>query len=92
MSPGLLFLAYGVIVIVAMYVFVYIPNKKKHRKMQEMHNSIAAGDMVITIGGVVGRVVKKEKKEGDYLTLVIDEEKEVTMRIVLYAVNQKIDK
>ena len=87
MSPGLLFLAYGVIVIVAMYVFVYIPNKKKHRKMQEMHNSIAAGDMVI--GGVVGRVVKKE---GDYLTLVIDEEKEVTMRIVLYAVNQKIDK
>ena len=43
MSPGLLFLAYGVIVIVAMYVFVYIPNKKKHRKMQEMHNSIAAG-------------------------------------------------
>ena len=89
MSPGLLFLAYGVIVIVAMYVFVYIPNKKKHRKMQEMHNSIAAGDMVITIGGVVGRVVKKE---GDYLTLVIDEENEVTMRIVLYAVNQKIDK
>ena len=85
MSPGLLFLAYGVIVIVAMYVFVYIPNKKK----QEMHDSIAAGDMVITIGGVVGRVVKKE---GDYLTLVIDEEKEVTMRIVLYAVNQKIDK
>ena len=64
MSPGLLFLAYGVIVIMAMYVFVYIPNKKKHRKMQEMHDSIAAGDMVITIGGVVGRVVKKEGGEG----------------------------
>lgn len=28
MSPGLLFMAYGVIIIVAMYVFVYIPNKK----------------------------------------------------------------
>lgn len=28
--------------------------------MQEMHDSIAAGDMVITIGGVVGRVVKKK--------------------------------
>ena len=53
MSPGLLFLAYGVIVIVAMYVFVYIPNKKKHRKMQELHDSIAEGDRVITIGGVV---------------------------------------
>lgn len=87
MSPGLLFLAYGVIVVVAMYIFVYIPNKRKQRKVQELHNSIAAGDMVITIGGVIGRVVQKE---GNYLTLVIDEEKDVSMRIVLYAVNQKI--
>ena len=61
MSPGLLFLAYGVIVIMAMYVFVYIPNKKKHRKMQEMHDSIAAGDMVITIGGVDWKGGKKRR-------------------------------
>ena len=45
------------------------------------------GDRGITIGGVAGRVVRKE--EG-YRTLVIDEEKNVTMKIVLYAVNQKI--
>ena len=87
MSPGLLFLAYGVIVIMAMYVFVYIPNKKKHRKMQEMHDSIVAGYGHHHRRGSW----KGGKKEGDYLTLVIDEEKEVTMRIVLYAVNQKID-
>ena len=89
MSPGLLFLAYGVIVVAAMYGFVYIPNKKKHKKMQELHDSVKAGDMVVTIGGVVGKVAKKE---GEYLTLIIDEEKNVTMKIVLYAVNQKIDK
>ena len=89
MSPGLLFLAYGVIVVVAMYGFVYIPNKKKHKKMQELHDSVKAGDMVVTIGGVVGKVAKKE---GEYLTLIIDEEKNVTMKIVLYAVNQKIEK
>ena len=88
MSPGLLFLAYGVIVVVAMYGFVYIPNKKKHKKMQELHDSVKAGDMVVTIGGVVGKVAEKE---GEYLTLIIDEEKSVTMRIVLYAVNQKIE-
>ena len=45
--------------------------------------------MVVTIGGVVGKVAKKE---GEYLTLIIDEEKNVTMKIVLYAVNQKIEK
>ena len=89
MSPGLLFLAYGVIVVAAMYGFVYIPNKKKHKKMQELHDSVKAGDMGVTIGGVVGKVAKKE---GEYLTLIIDEEKNVTMKIVLYAVNQKIEK
>lgn len=89
MSPGLLFLAYGVIVVAAMYGFVYIPNKKKHKKMQELHDYVKAGDMVVTIGGVVGKVAKKE---GEYLTLIIDEEKNVTMKIVLYAVNQKIEK
>ena len=89
MSPGLLFLAYGVIVVAAKYGFVYIPNKKKHKKMQELHDSVKAGDMVVTIGGVVGKVAKKE---GEYLTLIIDEEKSVTMKIVLYAVNQKIEK
>ena len=89
MSPGLLFLAYGVIVVAAMYGVVYIPNKKKHKKMQELHDSVKAGDMVVTIGGVVGKVAKKE---GEYLTLIIDEEKSVTMKIVLYAVNQKIEK
>ena len=89
MSPGLLFLAYRVIVVAAMYGFVYIPNKKKHKKMQELHDSVKAGDMVVTIGGVVGKVAKKE---GEYLTLIIDEEKNVTMKIVLYAVNQKIEK
>ncbi len=89
MSPGLLFLAYGVIVVAVMYGFVYIPNKKKHKKMQELHDSVKAGDMVVTIGGVVGKVAEKE---GEYLTLIIDEEKNVTMKIVLYAVNQKIEK
>ena len=57
--------------------------------MQELHDSVKAGDMVVTIGGVVGKVAKKE---GEYLTLIIDEEKNVTMKIVLYAVNQKIEK
>ena len=89
MSPGKLYLAYGVNVVAANYGFLYIHNKKKHKKMQELHDSVKAGDMVVTIGGVVGKVAKKE---GEYLTLIIDEEKNVTMKIVLYAVNQKIEK
>ena len=53
MSPLLLFGAYGVLVFLAMYLFIYIPNKKKQRKVKELHDSITPGDVVITIGGIV---------------------------------------
>lgn len=85
MSPMMLFAAYALLVFAAMYGFVYIPNKKKQRKMQELHDSIVPGDVVITIGGVVGRVVSRES---DYVTLLVDEEKGVTVRVVLYAIGQ----
>jgi len=70
---------------VAMYVFVYIPNKKKQKNMQALHNSVAPGDVVITMGGIVGTVVSKD---GDYVTLMVDKEKETTMQFVLYAISQ----
>lgn len=88
MSPLILFASYAVIVFVAMYIFVYIPNKKKQRKMQELHQSIAPGNRVITIGGVVGTVVKRDDS---YVTILIDEEKGATMQVVLYAVGQIIE-
>lgn len=85
MSPIILFGAYAVIMFVAMYVFVYIPNKKKQKNMQALHNSVAPGDVVITMGGIVGTVVSKD---GDYVTLMVDKEKETTMQFVLYAISQ----
>jgi len=85
MSPIVLFGAYAVIMFVAMYVFVYIPNKKKQKNMQALHSSIAPGDEVVTIGGIVGTVVRKD---GDYVTLMVDKEKETTMQFVLYAISQ----
>ncbi|MEY8393732.1 preprotein translocase subunit YajC [Lachnospiraceae bacterium 45-P1] len=85
MSPLLLFGAYGVLVFLAMYLFIYIPNKKKQRKIKELHDSIVPGDVVITIGGIVGTVVKRE---GEYVTLLADKEKDVTIQVVLYAIGQ----
>lgn len=85
MSPVILFGAYAVVLIVAMYLFVYIPNKKKQRKMQEMHQSLGPGDVIVTMGGIVGTIVRKD---GEYVTICIDEEKQVNMQIVVYAVSQ----
>ena len=85
MTPLLLFGAYAVVLFVAMYLFVYVPNKKKQKKMQEMHNSIVPGDEVLTMGGIIGKGVEKN---GDCVTLCIDEEKQVNMKVVIYAISQ----
>lgn len=85
MTPLLLFGSYAVVLFIAMYLCVYVPNKKKQKKMQEMHNALVPGDEVITMGGIAGRVVERN---GEYVTLCIDEEKQVNMQVVIYAVSQ----
>ncbi len=84
-SPLLLFGGYAVILFVAIYLFVWVPNKKKNKQMREMHASIAPWDTVITIGGIIGTV--KERDENT-VTLITDQEKEVTMKVLLMAVSQ----
>ena len=39
------------------YFFVIRNEKKKQNEIQDMRNNIKVGDMVITIGGIVGTIV-----------------------------------
>lgn len=87
MSPLVLFGAYAVVMIAAMYGFVYIPNKKKQKRMQALHDSLAVGDEVVTMAGIVGRIVSREE---NYVTLLIDENTGATVKVVLYSVSQVI--
>lgn len=83
-----LFLSYALLLLLAMYIFVYIPNKKRHSAQKHMLASLREGDEVITIGGIVGIVGIVSERDGDYVTLLIDKEKEVHIRVVLYAIRQ----
>ncbi|QIB69461.1 preprotein translocase subunit YajC [Aminipila butyrica] len=47
-----------VLLIVIMYFLLIRPQKKKEKAVTEMRNSIKAGDEIITIGGICGKVVK----------------------------------
>ena len=85
MTRLILFGSYAVLAFLAIYIFVYIPNKKKQRARQALHKSLAPGDEIITIGGVVGTVVERD---GDYVTLMIDKKAGITLQVVLYAVSQ----
>lgn len=46
-----------VLTIVVFYFFAIRPQKKQERETAEMRNSIAVGDEIITIGGIIGTVV-----------------------------------
>ena len=87
-SMYVLFGAYLVIFFISMYIFIYIPNKKKQRKKQEMHNKMKIGDTVVTIGGIVGTITEKDDS---YVKLIIDKEKDITVKVIIYAVNQIIN-
>lgn len=41
----------------AIYFFIFRPQKKKKKAEEEMKNSLEVGDDITTIGGIMGRVV-----------------------------------
>ena len=46
-----------VFLFVALYFFMIRPQKKQEKKDAEMRDSLAVGDEVTTIGGIIGKVV-----------------------------------
>lgn len=46
-----------VLLIVVFYFLLIRPQKKRDKAEKEMRNSIAVGDEISTIGGIIGRVV-----------------------------------
>ena len=46
-----------VLMFVLMYFFIMRPQKKKQQEEQKLRDNVRVGDQVITIGGIMGRVV-----------------------------------
>ena len=46
-----------VLIFAVMYFLMIRPQKKQQKKDAEMRNNISVGDEVITIGGIMGRIV-----------------------------------
>ena len=47
-----------VIMFAVFYFFVLRPESKKKKKAEEMRNSLSLGDEIITIGGMIGKIVQ----------------------------------
>lgn len=71
------------LLILIMYFLMIRPQKKKDKEVQNMRNSIQVGDEIITIGGIVGKVVKTKDES---LVIQVGADK-VKMEIMRWAVS-----
>ena len=86
---GLLVMIYILGVALFLYLTSIRPSKKKNQKMREMHDSVAPGDVIASIGGIVGKVVERDD---EFVTMLIDEKTGTQMKIVVMAVQTILEK
>ena len=73
-SGDLLFTLIGIaLLFVFFYFFMIRPQKKQEKRDNEMRNSLAVGDEVTTIGGIIGKVVSIKEE-----TFVLETTKDKT--------------
>ncbi|MGI6778657.1 MAG: preprotein translocase subunit YajC [Acetivibrionales bacterium] len=52
-----------IIMIGAMYLLIFLPQKKREKKAREMLSALKVGDNIITIGGIAGKIVNIKDDE-----------------------------
>lgn len=77
-----------VALIALMYFMMIRPQKKRQKEEQEMRSSLEIGDEIITIGGIVGRVVTI-REEDIIIETGADRNK---MKIQRWAINTNVTK
>ena len=77
-----------VLLVGVMYFMMIRPQRKRQKEEQEMRSSLEIGDEIITIGGIVGKVVKIREED-----IVIETGADRTkMRLQRWAVNTNVTK
>ena len=63
MNQQLMWSLLYIVALFAIFYFLFIrPQKKKDKELKEMRDSLAVGDTIITIGGIVANVAKIEEE------------------------------
>ena len=78
---------YSIIMIVAMIAILYFlmirPEQKRKKQAQQMRDSLKKGDMITTIGGIVGKIVMVK----DNTIIIETSEDRVRMELTKWAVS-----
>ena len=57
-GSGMSMLLMVIVMFAVFYFFVLRPENKKKKKTEEMRNSLTLGDEIVTIGGMIGKIVQ----------------------------------
>jgi len=64
MDPNILMtLAYLAFFILIMYLMIFLPQKRRDKKMKEMLDALKVDDIIVTIGGLTGKIVNIKDDE-----------------------------
>ena len=75
-----------IVMFVALYFFMIRPQKKQEKEQNEMRNTLAVGDEITTIGGIIGKVVSIKDE-----TCVIETSRERTKMRILKSAISRVD-
>lgn len=77
---------YVVALMAIMYFLIFLPQRKREKKQQQLLGSIVTGNEIVTIGGIVGKVINIKD---DVLTIETGAEK-TKLRIKKWAVKEVV--
>ena len=83
---GMSSILFLVIIFVVFYFFLIRPENKRKKKLNDMRNSIELGDEIVTIGGIMGKVVQVTE---DTITFETGEDR-VRLQVTKWAISSNV--
>ena len=85
-AGGMSSILFLVIIFVVFYFFLIRPENKRKKKLTEMRNNISLGDEIVTIGGIMGKVVQVTE---DTVTFETGEDR-VRLQVTKWAISSNV--
>lgn len=83
---GMSSILFLVVIFVVFYFFLIRPENKRKKKLNEMRSNISLGDEIVTIGGIMGKVVQVTE---DTITFETGEDR-VRMQVTKWAISTNV--
>ena len=85
-AGGMSSILFLVIIFVVFYFFLIRAENKRKKKLTEMRNNISLGDEIVTIGGIMGKVVQVTE---DTVTFETGEDR-VRLQVTKWAISSNV--